>query len=108
MEKITIPDNVLMALEDAIYKAIQDRIDNDPDVEDTYLHIEAVNGKFTVRVMYLEESNACQPNDDIALLNLMYNATGSEANPEWHPEEAAISTYVDRFKEMVVLYHCNN
>lgn len=33
---INIPDHVIDALERGILKAVQDRIDNDPDVADTY------------------------------------------------------------------------
>lgn len=48
MEMIQIPPKVIDALENAIITGIEDRIENDPDVADTYLRIIAQDGKFTV------------------------------------------------------------
>jgi len=41
--------------------------------------------------MYLEESNLTAPNDDIAVLNFIYDLGGEE----WLPNEAAIRCYVN-------------
>lgn len=108
METIRIPEEVLNALETAIHKAIQDRIDNDPDVEDTYLRITAADNKFTVQVMYLEESNATAPNHDVALLNLMYDTNQAVDNEAWVPDDEAIHKLVQSYSEMTTMYFCQN
>lgn len=104
MKTIKIPVEVLDALERAIYRAIQDRIDNDPDVADTYLRITAEDNKFTVQVMYLEESNVTFPNRDIALLNLMYD-TGGE---EFVPDDEAIHELAQSYSDMLAVHLCPN
>lgn len=108
MKTIKIPSEVLNALERTIHRAIQDRIDNDPDVEDTYLRIIAEDGKFTVQVMYLEESNAQFPNHDIALLNLMYDTNQAIGNEAWIPDDEAIRELAQSYSEMTALYFCPN
>lgn len=104
MKTIQIPSEVLDALERAIHHAIQDRIDNDPDVADTYLRITAEDNKFTVQVMYLEESNVTFPNHDIALLNLMFD-TGGE---EFVPDDEAIHELAQSYSEMLAVHLCPN
>lgn len=104
MKTIKIPAEVLDALERAIHHAIQDRIDNDPDVADTYLRITAEDNKFTVQVMYLEESNVTFPNHDIALLNLMFD-TGGE---EFVPDDEAIHELAQSYSEMLAVHLCPN
>lgn len=104
MKTIKIPTEVLDALEHAIHRAIQDRIDNDPDVADTYLRITAEDNKFTVQVMYLEESNVTFPNRDIALLNLMFD-TGGE---EFVPDDEAIHELAQSYSEMLAVHLCPN
>lgn len=104
MKTIKIPAEVLDALERAIHHAIQDRIDNDPDVADTYLRITAEDNKFTVQVMYLEESNVTFPNRDIALLNLMFD-TGGE---EFVPDDEAIHELAQSYSEMLAVHLCPN
>lgn len=104
MKTIKIPTEVLDALERAIHRAIQDRIDNDPDVADTYLRISAEDNKFTVQVMYLEESNVTFPNRDIALLNLMFD-TGGE---EFVPDDEAIHELAQSYSEMLAVHLCPN
>lgn len=108
MNTIQIPAEVLDALERAIIHAIQDRIDNDPDVEDTYLRITAEDNKFTVQVMYLEESNASSPNHDIALLNLMYDTNQCVDHEAWVPDEEAIHELAQSYSEMTALYFSLN
>ena len=104
MKTIKIPAEVLDALERAIHHAIQDRIENDPDVADTYLRITAEDNKFTVQVMYLEESNVTFPNRDIALLNLMFD-TGGE---EFVPDDEAIHELAQSYSEMLAVHLCPN
>lgn len=99
-----MPAEVLDALERAIHRAIKDRIDNDPDVADTYLRITAEDNKFTMQVMYLEESNVTFPNRDIALLNLMYD-TGGE---EFVPDDEAIHELAQSYSEMLAVHFCPN
>lgn len=108
MKTIKIPAEVLDALERAIHHAIQDRIDNDPDVEDTYLRITAEDNKFTVQVMYLEESNAKFPNNDIALLNLMYDTNQAVDNEAWVPDDEAIHELAQSYSEMLAVHLCPN
>lgn len=104
MKTIKIPAEVLDALERAIHHAIQDRIDNDPDVADTYLRITAEDNKFTVQVMYLEESNVTFPNHDIDLLNLLFD-TGGE---EFVPDDEAIHELAQSYSEMLAVHLCPN
>lgn len=104
MKTIKIPSEVLDALERAIYRAVQDRIDNDPDVSDTYLRITAEDNKFSVQVMYLEESNLKFPNNDVALLNLMFD-TGGE---NWVPYDEVIHDLAQSYSEMTAVYLCPN
>lgn len=108
MKKIQIPSEVIDALETAITRAVQDRIDNDPDVEDTYLRISAEDNKFTVQVMYIEESNAQFPNLDVALLNLMYDTNQAVDNEAWIPDEEAIRALAESYSEMYAVYICPN
>ena len=104
MKTIKIPSEVLDALERAIYRAVQDRIDNDPDVADTYLRITAEDNKFTVKVMYREESNLKFPNNGVALLNLMFD-TGGE---NWVPRDEAIHDLAQSYSEMIAVHLCPN
>ena len=110
MKTIKIPSKVIDALENAIITAIEDRIENDPDVADTYLRIIAQDGKFTVKVMYLEESNATFPNDDVALLSLMYDLKDNvgSGTEEWMPDTAAIRRLAESYSEMIAVYLCPN
>lgn len=110
MQTIQIPPEVIDALENAIINAIEDRIENDPDVADTYLRIIAQDGKFTVKVMYLEESNASSPNDDVALLNLMFDRKDNigSGTEDWAPDPAAIRELAESYSEMIAVYLCPN
>ena len=110
MELIQIPPKVIDALENAIITAIEDRIENDPDVADTYLRIIALDGKFTVKVMCLEESNATSPNDDVALLNLMFDRKDNvgSGTEDWVPDTAAIHKLAQSYSELIELDLCLN
>ena len=57
---IRLLPEMIDVLEQAIRKAVQDRIDTDPDVADCYLRIN--HNDWTVRVMYIEVSNLTLPN----------------------------------------------
>ncbi|MGI6793773.1 hypothetical protein ACMYZ5_05530 [Bacteroides sp. KG68] len=72
-----------------IQVAVQKRITEDNYIEDTYLRIN--HEDLSVKIIYLEESNLTYPNDDIALLNLMYDQGGEN----WLPEEIAIHCLVN-------------
>ncbi len=108
LKTINIPSEVIEALERAIVFAVQDRIDNDPDVADTYLRVTVLDNKFKVQVMYLEESNASQPNRDKALLDLMYNSHESPDYETWTPDTDAIHDYAASFSKMIELDTCLN
>ncbi len=72
-----------------ILTAIERRLDEDDYIVDTYLRIHPDD--LSVEIMYLEESNLTAPNDDIAVLNFIYDLGGEE----WLPNEAAIRCYVN-------------
>lgn len=72
-----------------ILTAIERRLDEDDYIVDTYLRIHPDD--LSVEIMYLEESNLTYPNDDIAVLNFIYDLGGEE----WLPNEAAIRQYVN-------------
>ena len=72
-----------------IITAIERRMDEDDYIEDTYLRIN--HDDLSVEIMYLEESNLTAPNDDVAVLNFIYDLDGEE----WLPNEADIRQYVN-------------
>ena len=78
-----LDDKQAEQLVENIQAAVQKRITEDNYIEDTYLRIN--HEDLSVEVIYLEESNLTYPNDDIALLNLMYDQGGEN----WTPEEIA-------------------
>lgn len=108
MKKIIISNEVIDALTRGIVRAVQDRIDNDPDVEDAYLRVSISGNKFTVQCMYLEESNASAPNRDVALLNLMYDTKQSPEHESWIPDEEAIRRLAMDYSELLKFDICQN
>ncbi len=110
MELIQIPPKVIDELENAIITAIEDRIDNDLDVADIYLRIIAQDGKFTVKVMYLEESNATSPNVDVALINLMFDRKDNvgSGTEDWAPDPAGIRRLAESYSEIIAVYFSPN
>lgn len=72
-----------------ILTAIERRLDEDDYIVDTYLRIHPDD--LSVEIMYLEESNLTAPNDDIAVLNFIYDLGGEE----WLPDEAAIRNLIE-------------
>lgn len=84
-----LDDKQAEQLVENIQAAVQKRITEDNYIEDTYLRIN--HEGLSVKVIYLEESNLTYPNDDIALLNLMYDQGGEN----WLPEEIAIRCLVN-------------
>lgn len=84
-----LDDKQAEQLVENIQAAVQKRITEDNYIEDTYLRIN--HEGLSVEVIYLEESNLTYPNDDIALLNLMYDQGGEN----WLPEEIAIRCLVN-------------
>lgn len=84
-----LDDKQAEQLVENIQAAVQKRITEDNYIEDTYLRIN--HEDLSVEVIYLEESNLTYPNDDIALLNLMYDQGGEN----WIPEEIAIRCLVN-------------
>ena len=94
-------------LELAIRKAVQERIDTDPDVADCYLRI--TPGKWLVQVMYIEESNLTVPNRDVALLNIMYDLKHSYDGDElWAFDDEAIRRLAESYGEMIEMRLCMN
>lgn len=84
-----LDDKQAEQLVENIQATVQKRITEDNYIEDTYLRIN--HEDLSVEVIYLEESNLTYPNDDIALLNLMYDQGGEN----WLPEEIAIRCLVN-------------
>ena len=84
-----LDDKQAEQLVENIQAAVQKRITEDNYIEDTYLRIN--HEDLSVEVIYLEDSNLTYPNDDIALLNLMYDQGGEN----WIPEEIAIRCLVN-------------
>ena len=84
-----LDDKQAEQLVENIQAAVQKRITEDNYIEDTYLRIN--HEDLSVEAIYLEESNLTYPNDDIALLNLMYDQGGEN----WIPEEIAIRCLVN-------------
>lgn len=105
-----ISPNAIEALERAITRAVQQRIDEDPDVADAYLRIGIHDKSFTVMTMYLEESNASQPNRDVALLNLMLDLKDNvgSGTEDWVPDTAAIHKLAQSYSELIELDLCLN
>ena len=94
--------------------ALQQRIDEDPDVADAYLRIGIHEKSFTVLTLYLEESNASQPNRDVALLNLMLDLKDNVGSgteywvPSGVPAPAAIRKLAESYSELIELDFCLN
>lgn len=95
------------ALELAIRDAVQERIENDPDVADCYLRV--IPGRWVVQVMYIEESNLTAPNRDVALLNLMYDLKDSYGDNEiWMLNDQAIRNLAESYGELLEMDLCLN
>lgn len=105
-----VPPNVIDSLERAITRAVQQRIDDDPDVADAYLRIGIHEKSFTVMTMYIEESNASQPNRDVALLDLMLDLKDNvgSGTEDWVPDPAAIRKLAESYSELIELDFCLN
>ncbi len=103
-----IPPKAIDALERAITRAVQQRIEDDPDVADAYLRIGIHAKSFTVLTLYLEESNASQPNRDVPLLNLMCDRFNRDSYEDWVPDTAAIRKLAESFSELIELDFCLN
>ena len=105
-----ISPKAIEALERAITRVVQQRIDDDPDVADAYLRIGIHEKSFTVMTMYLEESNASQPNRDVALLNLMLDLKDNvgSGTEDWVPDTAAIHKLAQSYSELIELDLCLN
>lgn len=78
---------------------------NDPDVADAYLRVSFDNGKFQIRALYLEESNAdpMAGKNDVPLLNLMTDINDSVGNEKWIPNDQAICALAENFSEIIEL-----
>lgn len=109
-EQINMSDSLINLLEQAIYEAVQHRIDTDADVADTYLRItpDTEEDGFMIRIMYIEESNLKQPNRDVALLNLMIDRKGSMGDEDFIPNKEAIHKLAQSYKEMLSFTICPN
>lgn len=110
METKKIPPKAIEALERAITRAVQQRIDEDPDVADAYLRIGIHEKSFTVMTMYIEESNASQPNRDVALLDLMIDLKDNvgSCNEDWVPDPDAIRKLAESYSELIEIDFCLN
>ncbi len=95
------------ALELAIRDAVQECIENDPDVADCYLRV--IPRRWVVQVMYIEESNLTAPNRDVALLNLMYDLKDSYGDNEiWMLNDQAIRNLAESYGELLEMDLCLN
>lgn len=72
------------------------------------LRVIAEDNKFSIQVMYIEESNLTDPNDDIALLDLMIDRNNLDGAEYWEPDTKAIRKYAESFKEMITINVCQN
>lgn len=110
METKRIPPKAIDALERAITRAVQQRIDEDPDVADAYLRIGIHEKSFTVMTMYIEESNLTAPNRDVALLDLMLDLKDNvgSGTENWVPDSAAIRKLAESYSELIELDFCLN
>ena len=108
MKTIHIPSKAIDALEKSITRAVQNRIETDPYVEDTYLRIGIHKNCFTAVVLYIEESNASQPNRDVALLDLMYNTHLAPDREDWVPDPVAIRELAESYSELIEFNVCQN
>ena len=109
IEQIHISDGLIEVLEQAIYDAVQHRIDTDADVADTYLRITPQDDGFMVKVMYLEESNLTKPNCDVPLLDLMTDLRGGCMGDEiFIPNKEAIHKLVEGYHTMTSFTICPN
>lgn len=104
----TTPPKAIDALERAITRAVQRRIDEDPDVTDAYLRIGIHEKSFTVLTLYLEESNATAPNRDVALLNLMRDRFNRDGYEDWVPDTAAIRKLAENYSDLIEFDLCLN
>lgn len=103
-----IPPKAINALERVITRAVQKRIDEDPDVADAYLRIGIHEKSFTVLTLYLEESNATAPNRDVALLGLMRDRFNREGSEDWVPDATAIHKLAEQYSELLEFDFCLN
>lgn len=110
MNSKQIPPKAIDALERAITRAVQQRIDDAPDVADAYLRIGIHTKSFTVLTLYLEESNALQPNRDVPLLNLMHDHKDNvgSGKEDWVPDTTAIRKLAESYSELIELDFCLN
>lgn len=107
IKETRLSPEMIDTLELAIRKAVQERIDTDPDVADCYLRI--TPGKWLVQVMYIEESNLTVPNRDVALLNLMYDLKDSYGGNEiWMLNDQAIRNLAESYGELLEMDFCLN
>ena len=95
-------------LENTIYNAVQSRIDNDPDVADTYLHIDILDEGFKVQVLYIEETDQTKPNHDVPLLDLMIDLNDLEGEECWIPNAYAIKEVAESYRELIEITICQN
>lgn len=110
MNSKQLPPQVIDSLERAITRAVQQRIDEDPDVADAFLRIGVHDNSFTVLTLYLEESNASQPNRDVPLLNLMVDLKDNvgSGTEDWVPDTAAIRNLAEQYGELIEFDLCLN
>lgn len=93
MLKLNITDEQAEKLVQDIIKAVEKRIEEDDCVYDAYLRINPQD--LSVTTMYLEESNLTYPNDDTALLNLMYEIS----ELDFVARDEYIRDYVERIRQ---------
>ncbi|MCM1137993.1 MAG: hypothetical protein NC453_05350 [Muribaculum sp.] len=98
--------SILEALEQAILEAVKERITVDPDVADAYMRINP--NEWSITIMYVEESCATWPNNDIALLDLMIDRNESDGFEDWMPNVEAIHDLAQSYHEMVEIQLCMN
>lgn len=105
-----IPPEVIDALERAITRCVEDRIEKDPNVEDAYLRVSLVDNKFTVRAMYIEESlkDEAAGENDVALLDLMVDLNDCCGDEDWVINPDAIRDLAEEFLEVIDIDFCLN
>lgn len=106
MKKKHTDTNILDALERAILEAVKERITVDPDVEDAFMRIDP--NEWSVTVMYVEESCATWPNNDIPLISLMTDLNDCDGFEEWVPNLEAIHELALSYRDMIEIQLCMN
>lgn len=102
---IKVSDAQISALEQAMYDAVRERINIDPDVADTIMRIDP--NVWLVQIMYVEEAAPDNTGRDIPVIRLL-EELGREDNERWLVNSEAIHHYAQGYKDLIEIRFCNN